>query len=455
MFSSQVSIVPIWSDAAELFPHIKVLHTRSEDQTIIYTLRALLEPRLDKEDSPTVTYYEHSSLLEQDYRTPWAFNLISDHILTDEELDNLNKCNWTQLSDIEDFIASKAGVQIRIFVNTEINSTIIVGSDIDAKAKHIISFFVPRYYRKLFENNKPDATEMEMLNSLLGITSRKYMAAMEKLAEKRDLVAKASAIKIATAGKLFMERSIRNAENDLDTAERTVQNAVERYQSALKERFAKSVYLEGLRSKLDKGEYDKNEELYDFILDNKHIRVLCVSANGQIEIMIHNYLDIYDADGFENFNARFFGQVAGDTHGWEADDVAKVLKATFAADPVFRVRICAYYNLDIGGYCNTERGYDYHEPDRIPNPHLYRHACLGQNEGEICRCLRDGNLIGAIMQCNASAMSVNVHETGATFRPFCSELLTTNAKVFELPDGTRMNAKEALAYLNEKEAQAE
>lgn len=451
MFSASItSQTPVWGDTPNLFPHIVSTGTVDDDQSIVIALRVLLEPRLDKNDPRTFTYRETYRVNDR-IKNEYTFNLVDQNSLTTSDTDHiagLQNQGWSRLKDIEDFIKKQIDYSTTILVNEDINSVVIVGTA-NSKLKHALAFFVPRYYRSFFADRRPDAHEMEVLNGLLGATSYRFLAALDSLADDRGLKAIVSAQKVADASKIFMEASVQTAESEYMSAKRYADNAFETYKSSLKDRDDKLIYLEGLRAKLESGENETSKELYDFILENKHIRVIDVGRNGVIELMINNYLDIYDADGFEVFGDGFFERVAIDV-GWSKDDTELLLRSIFSAEPKFRTRICAYYRLNISGHCSTEAGYSYSEVDRIPNPHLYRHGCLGQNEGEINNCLRNGNIVGAIMQCNASAMSVNVHETNATFRPFCHDLILNRGKILELPDGKRLTAKEALEYLKQE-----
>ena len=458
MFTTTIENVPVFGDCADLFPQITRNGVQDgEDQAIISVARALLPTRLP--EGTTVTINKHIGKYptgETLKDIPWTLSVMftDDNEVRGNYGLNLNKASgWSNMIDIEEFINSKTHAEIEIYTNPDMNSTVIIGP-IDNKIEHVIAFFIPRFFKSLFINNKPNENEMKVLNGLLGIGPRGFIDAIRGLADILGYSAKASAMKMATVSRLFMRSALRTAQNDVTVYQSNLDDAYRRYKDVLKRLFDARMKAEGLLASIEKNNA-KDDELYEFMLENPHIRTLSVTDDGEIQVIINNYLDIYDADGFELFSDGFYRGLVN-TSWTEASDIKLLLGSIFSADPIFRVRTCGIYILNTLGYANTLRGYDYQEEDRIPNPHLQYHACLGQNSGQIADLMKEGNMIAALMQCNASVMSVNVHETGATFTPFCRDLLGTHKKVLELADGTRMNATEALEYLKkQKEESAE
>ena len=65
--------------------------------------------------------------------------------------------------------------------------------------------------------------------------------------------------------------------------------------------------------------------------------------------------------------------------------------------------------------------------------------------------LQRGDTIGAINACIASAKSININESGATFIPFMKQVFTTSKKCILLPNGEHVTPAKALELLKEEE----
>ena len=131
----------------------------------------------------------------------------------------------------------------------------------------------------------------------------------------------------------------------------------------------------------------------------------------------------------------------------------KLLDAIFGDEPVLRVKICAYYDMDVRGDVDSMRRYRFQPNcnDYMPNPHLNHYNCLGNHRRYINDRLTDGDVVGAIEQCIASAKSLNIGE-GATMEYFLHDLFQTSRKIIELPDHTSVNPSEALKWLKDQES---
>jgi hypothetical protein len=125
-----------------------------------------------------------------------------------------------------------------------------------------------------------------------------------------------------------------------------------------------------------------------------------------------------------------------------------------------RLRFCAAFRLTIAGRVEAMAGYGYGAECRTytPNPHLDRYQCLGSNQSQIVRFLRDRNYIGAIDQCIAACRSLNFGDS-AVMRVFARRFYgiedgfsEERARCIELPDGRVMTPREAACYLREQEA---
>lgn len=455
MFSSEITSLPVWGEdeSYELLPYVHDARCR-DDVVIPAMLRMLLRGRVA--DGQCINYMECGVLEMDTFLKRDTLTWINKKFNPDDvDETRLDENNWKRMTDIEQFISSKISDNITIFVNKDLNSALIYAIW-NNRLQHTVAFFIPRLFPALFSENRPTQQEMQVMYALLKPTPSAFIEALKSYAQEAGLYNQVMAKKVANATKIFMRAQLVNFQNEVDNIEREVNDIFGRYKRKLEERTQAIIRLEGARTLSEKGDDKRANELFEFIIDNPHIHVERVTDDGRIDLTIENYLDQYDADGFELFGNDFFASVARDT-GWTTEDTKLLLRDVFSADPTFRIRTCGYYELSAYGTVSTERGYGYNFEDRIPNPHLQFHACLGQNTAAIAENMKNGNLVAAIMQCNASTMSVNVHETGATFRPFCQALIKERKKVLEASDGKRYNAKEALELLKKRqeEEQAE
>lgn len=452
MFSSEVTNVPVWGEeeTAELFPYVNAFRSR-RDIVMLAMLRALLRDRVAP--GQVIKYREvanaDESILTLENTLTWINDVFDDSVKPAED------AAWVRTPDIERFISTKISETATIFVNKDLNSALIYAPWTN-RLQHTAAYFIPRMFPALFADHRPTREEMQVLNTLLKPTPASFVEVMTAYARDVGLYNQVMAKKVANVTKLFMRAQLETIESEVSRIENEIEDLFTRYKSKLSTRTQTIIRLEGARALAEKGDEKQANELYEFIIDNPYIKIDRVTNSGEICLTIENYLDQYDADGFELFRDNFFESVAESAH-WPVVDTKLLLKDVFSADPTFRIRTCGYYELNSQGWVQSERNHNYNVADRIPNPHLQRHACLGQNEEKIQEYMKEGNIVGAIMQCNASTMSVNVHETGATFNPFCVELLKVPGKVLEARDGTRYTAKEALALLKNKqeEEQAE
>ena len=456
-FSSVITKVPIFGEdnCSDLFPHVATLFPYKapyDDITIEAVVKAIVEPRLvDKEEVVFVNYspdYTGTMYIVQN-----TLNIISCSNDLKGSITNMVEGlgMWNEKTDLEKFILNNLGSNIIVYTNEELNSAIVCG-DLDSKVIHAIAFFVPRFFKKQFETQPPTEEEMAILKALLGDSPDDFLMELKRLARRTGLETKSNGSRIAGAMKTFRQTQYNNALEAYNGLVEMVDDRFESYKLALKDKHDAELRVEGARALLNKD--DDNEELIEFMCENPKIEIISIGDDA-INLVIDACLDIYDADGFEEYTDRFLSSIASP---FGDDDTKLLLRNVFSADPLFRVRTCGYYSLNMYGYVTSARGYRYSgRSDRIPNPHLQYHNCLGNNQADIQEFMRKGNMIGAIMQCISSCMSINIHEVGPTFKPFCEELMSKRTKVLELVDsGEQFTPAEAIAYLKEKkEGEAE
>ena len=432
MFAEHLTNIPIFGEDAceKFFPHVRTMATGGapeNDRTIDAVAKAILEPRLAALDKKITISYDPDVLhLKECHNTLMLFTCRES---TMEEniryIDNNSEyVDWHHMTDLERFIDQQLSTNIAVYQNSELNSTMITGP-VDAKVAHAIAFFIPRFFKFAVENNPLTDEEMELLKSLLRYNSSDFKERMEKVSDALGLASKVNGVKIASAMKTFWKSMYDKAQNEMLEARAMVENQWASYVTALERKNESFIKLEGAKS-LYENEQD-NTELIEFMESNPNIKLINITPRV-IEMVIESYLDIYDADAFETYRNGFFDSLST---RWADEDNKLLLRDIFSADPTFHIRTCGYYCLDMMGYVHTQSCYAYNRPDRLPNPHLQYHGCLGQNTESIQAFMQKGNIVGAIMQCYSSSMSVNVSEVGPTFRPFCEEIMNSRQPILE------------------------
>ena len=210
----------------------------------------------------------------------------------------------------------------------------------------------------------------------------------------------------------------------------------------------------GLRQLIDGA--DEESELVDYFQANKSL--IPIGTEGtRFRFIVKSYLDSFDPEQYIAMAKRdrshmFEGYTVRNETFRGRMPRKKLMDAIFSEEPLMRVKMCAFYVIDTRGSVDSRSGYTYPPEcsDRIPNPHLQYHDCLGNHARFIMERLKDGDTIGAIEQCVSSSKSVNLGE-GITVTKFLSDLFNSNAKVIELNDGTSVTPVEALRWLEKQE----
>ena len=444
MFERSITTIPIFADSESygLFPQISFSGEMTGDVVIPAVMRALIWPRI-KDTEKKFSMVETTSAPVIDYSTLKNILILLNY---KEAADMEIQEGWQRLQDVEAFIANRCKCTVRIAANDEKCVAIVYG-EINMPARHTLAALLPRLFRTIFMEAPLTSDETELVRSLAKPFEGPFLDIIKRIPLARQLNRIKTIASTRELTKMYFKRRYDSARERLGEARSMVEESLERYSRAVKEEADAITMLEGARVQMENGSEDT--QLFEYLSDNDTVEVLSCN-NGRLEIMIDNYLDVYDADSFENFNSYFFSQVYNDVRRvCSQEDMELLLKALFTSDPKLHVRTTGFYILNVSGECRTRSGFDMTgRNDRIPNPHIFFHSCLGQYAGLIQEKLRAGDLIGAITTCNASTMSINVNES-LTFRPFIEKLFKHTGKVLETFDGKKMTVKEAIAWLKE------
>ena len=243
--------------------------------------------------------------------------------------------------------------------------------------------------------------------------------------------------------------------NSARTAVTDLQNELERillsYQSCY-ERFEEASYrLAGIEATCSNE--DTGTELEDYLASNKNLLNITV-RNGHLTFIVKTMLIPYLTDTWREIDIR--GAYYKDYANMDRNELRLLLNAIFSENRCLKLKMCAYFDMNYSGSSvSSVRGYDYIKAnkqlvDYIPNTHLNRFNCFGQNAPDILKELKNGDIISAIECCINCAKHININE-GMTFRPFVDSIVTCKGKCLVTDDGTEMTPLEAVRYLKGKQ----
>jgi hypothetical protein len=450
MFTQELTTIPVFtdSDSEELFDQILDLNlNRACDSTILAVMRALLYPRIENTD---LTYRYYESICFDTNFVNTSGNMLGIFPCARPPKDVFSE-DWKELFDVAEYLKRHCDKTVTVYINEEESTAFIFCADLDNKTRHVLSAMIPRFFAKLFREIPLTELEHDMINSLVLYYPGQFQQKIAEVANTLDVMRKLNAIKVRGFTKMYYKSMLSNYENTWREAKRSLEAAFNAYENAVTVRDNALLQYEGAKAAAEAKAEDN--ELYEFLTHHNNVNIIECASN-HLKIVIDNYIDVFDADGFEGFGDRFYNQFNLDDFKIfdTMDDLKLFTHALFSTDPKIHIRTCGYYDLHLGGGVKTAAHYNYMKPDRIPNPHLQYHACLGQYAPLIQQKLADGDLMGTILQCNGSVMSVNVHEASATFLPFLEEVFKSTDKIIEDFNHVQMTPREALEWLKSQEA---
>ena len=362
---------------------------------------------------------------------------------------------FVEKPEIKTFMADRVKIMnARIYVSEEKRTSVIFVEQINLKKWHYLQCFIPRYFPWFFASAPLAADEISLLKSLTNRSSDDYERIIAEFAEKFDMRSYAIKSVLGDFEKRSRRQQLRTVELEIDSSRNRMNELMARYSSEVEKMDDLNIRLLGLKEIINSDSIES--ELMDYFKTHKNLDPL--SSDGtRFSFIVRTYLDGFDPDMYERFskNTRshlFEGyDVSNDTFR-PARNRKRFMDAVFSDDPKLRIRMCAFYTIDIRGSVDSQSRYRYPDNcrDMLPNPHLQQHDCLGNHARLIQDRLIVGDTVGAIEQCLSSAKSINLSE-GATIPGFLRELFNTDRKVIELPDGKCVSPQEAYKWLTDSE----
>jgi hypothetical protein len=365
--------------------------------------------------------------------------------------------SWDGFDEEKDLslFCKKANVYCKIFTNSATKTAVVFVGNLDIRKVHLILSLISRIIPWHFEEAPLSDDEKVLVYSLTQRDKDAYVAAIDKLISSIDF--RSAKIERVLGG--FAEKTkqtrIRSIEDRIQNTIRSMNDCMASYRNYLDDNVRLNEELIGVKY----SESPPDDELVALFKTIKGLDIIEADPRS-FRFHVDTYLEYFDPEMFDRMKMRenscLFDGYDHDRR-FTVEVRKKILEAIFTDEAPLKVKMKAYYSLDLNGNVATRSGYNYprYLNDSVPNPHLQRHACLGQHSGIIIEKLRGGDYVGAIMQCITSAKSVNLGES-VSVTPLMHDLFgnaDSSRKCIELPDGTRKTVWEAYQWLLENSSE--
>ena len=489
MFRDAISRTPYTTSEANTFFGNINAEAYQRDVTTEATLRALLEPRITKDEYVSAHFtsgnfsrsrvnraVENSEIQEYMYEIVRASN-VSDGSIWFYSLNSYSDDNkaaleflethftevyndWQKLDNIREFYRKQ--FYTVCFVNTEIKSAIVFVDALDLRKLHLLLCSIPAILPWYFSKEVGiTETELELLKSLRERTSGNYLRILTELSQKYDF--RTLRIKTLLDGfeTVYERNELSRVNSEIEDIYRYLGDLDSQYSSYLRQVRDLQIKAMGLDAKINSAQENGESEIMEYFLCNKSV-ILEEVSDDMMKFVSSTYLEFFDEDMaqrmIDNPNSVIYKPNGRACNNYIlAEDMKKLMTAIFI-DQTLKIKFCSAYQFRLTGNVAGLSGYQYPAElnDRMPNTHIDRYSCLGTYERHINQALREGNYIGAIEQCIASGKSLNFSDSTvmAAFikRFYGLEGDYSHRKFIELPDGTGATPAEAVEWLKSQEA---
>lgn len=419
------------------FNNYRILEGVSGDKPTVEILDSVFQGA--KENSFTITNVDDDE----------GFKALAD-ALPDKAVIEEKTYGLTPLNDISDWMKNKANLDVRIYINQEKNSAYIFARKLTTSYMHLLLSLTPRYLPKHFVDKPLQPWEREVLATLTARSGNDFLDAIAKVADHMDLREAFLRGMVLDFEKRETETLLKKAEQQLQRCANDIQSTMEMYANAIRAHEEQMYRVEGIRAGVNKK--GDNSELLQYLLQSKTVELINVDGN-RLELEVRSFLDLYDQDVWDRFSSK--GEIYDGYDNTLKCFTARanrklLLDAIFSETPQLRLKMCAYYYMDLNGRVDTSTSHRFKSKceHHMVNPHLRYHACLGSNRQQISTQLTNGEIIGAIECAVSSCKAVNMNEVTQTFKPMIRDIFREDKKkIFLNADGEDMTPEEALNWL--------
>lgn len=246
---------------------------------------------------------------------------------------------------------------------------------------------------------------------------------------------------------IFAEKATRDhlgkLRRNLDDRKYEVQEALNIYKNKIKSLHEIEERLMGARYGKDIEEQKNNiiDMLYSNIDDIEYFKV----NDGFLDAVVRQRLLYWDEDHFQELceNGFFF---------FENEKLTTLCKEIFEKRSV-TLLLLQGFTFHFSGSDFRSYSIDMEGKIGIPNPHMERYNCWGDNTSEIHRCLEYGDFLGAFAQIRSAIAGLNMYDPDVMreFKIYLADEYTDN-KCLLLSDGRLISIQE---YCNRENGEEE
>lgn len=343
---------------------------------------------------------------------------------------------WENQEDIALFFKDR-DVHLKVYINREERRTLVLIHDLRITTWHALGGILPRFIPWHFKESPINPEERELLKAMKERSSTIFLSLAEKLTKKRFNF-RDEIIRISLGGYMsrFADERRREITNYIDECYERIRELTSRINSYRKSITDYSISLSGVNSL----QQEEETELIDFLIRSKNIEIK-KTMGTELFFAVTSPLTNFDKDEVEcvitNSNAYIYNSL----YDWTMGEAMEFLKAIFI-DEKFCVNMYAEYDLDFVHRTACGVRFDEHPDDCVPNMHIKRHACLGNNGTQIEAAMNVGNHLGAVNAMIASTANININEEVSNDE-FFRYLFSTDKPVILMPDGRHVSPREA------------
>ena len=454
------------------------------DVTFLSTMRALLNHRMPGDDCVVLGFSSSKYTAEQLAGLPGAksVNLLTERLLDSYGLlhihsfdsplpennaawiqaveKNFAKAGWRRVEKVTAFFHRV--FDVLCYINPELKSTILFTSGMDMRRQHYLQCGIPAFLPWFFDMDKGvSPEEMALLNALREKDAGPYEEALQVLADRYDFrSAHVNALLEGFASR-YEKIQVRRTKDELEQIMRELSALEDRIGDCLRRKRDADAKLLGLEMKIR--ESDGENELLDYCLAHRNIDLICADESA-FSFRVCTRLAYFDEDIAKRVieNGRSFLYCNYDTPytgGQITPEEMRLLMTEVFLNQSLSLRVCAAYSFresdvrPLGGHSYPDSVTRTH----LPNPHIDRYSCMGDHIRHIEGCLKNGDYVGAMEQCIASAGSLNFADT-TVMHEFIRKIYNFNSgavgssRFIEDGDGNLMTVKEAVAWIGERNA---
>ena len=482
MFKQTITATPFTTDDANNYFSNITGNTYGGDVSMLATLRALIAPRIPKDESIRVAF-GNSSYSANEIRNAtveggvraicrsiafdeYGFFYVHSFSNATEEnaasFDVLEKkmCSvYSEFSRLEAVTAFfRKSFRVDCFINPKRKQVAVFVDELTNRRLHYIQCallaMIPWYFDK---EKGVTATEMELIKSLRETDSTNYLNLLTVLASQYNFK-EARVRKLLDGFELRYERlELDRCKGQINNYDSTLQRLNEQIGQQIAMRNDTLIKIAGLEQKINEGTAEDSEIMEYFLCNNK--LSLENVTDTRMEFVVKDYLSYFDRDMAERTIHNHRSTPYRNSRFTEEETERLLTELFLKEDSGLRIKTCAAYRFDLNGSVRGLSDYRFSAEynDAIPNMHIQRHSCMSAYATIINDLLINRNYIGAIEQCVASCKSLNFGD-GVVMDEFWSTLFRGsygNSCCIELPDGRTVKITELLKWLKQKDEEAE